>query len=226
MTFLTLYLAFANFLVEPFTALFLVIEGSVIADLILTALSDRLRQPTILVMPTSRMFDVGFYVRVKDKNVQNASVFCDNTRINWKEEDGKEKETKNLRVGEVSYFYPFRIILSDEQLQNNKQIIKVSIVQKMASCMENRIESFERPLYFSYFDVPRGSFPTMKATKASHGFPRFYCNVRLTGEGIEEEINRYLDFSCTFDFGRFAESDRIEDVRVRCDFSDTKTFIF
>jgi hypothetical protein len=29
--------------------------------------------------------------------------------MNWIEEDGTEKEAKDLRVGEVSFFYPYRV---------------------------------------------------------------------------------------------------------------------
>jgi hypothetical protein len=225
LTGLTLYAAFVGYIAQPLWELFLVIEGSVIAELILAYLADRLRHPTILITPIAKMLDIGFNIQIKEKNIQKASVYCDDTKINWKEQDGKEKESKDLRVGETSSFYPFRIILSEERLQQDKQVIRVSVVQKIVEYGENYTKSFERPFYSSFFDIPRGSFSTRPKMPIPYGFPKFHCYVRLTGEGIEEEVNRLLDFSCTFCFDRYVKSDRIEDVYVQCDFSQTKTFI-
>lgn len=58
----------------------------------------------------SKIFDVGFSVKIKDKNIDDAEVFCDNMKVNWEEQHGKEKETKNLRVGGIAFFIPSKLL--------------------------------------------------------------------------------------------------------------------
>ncbi len=70
LTGLTLYFALVGILVEPFRELLIVVEGAVIAELILTKLADVFSKPRILLRPMKFNGSFGFSVQVKDKNIQ------------------------------------------------------------------------------------------------------------------------------------------------------------
>jgi hypothetical protein len=74
---LTIYITLVSHIPQTFWELLIVVEGAVIADLFLHELAEKLEEPTILMEPWSKNSDVGFSVRVKDKNVKDASVYCD-----------------------------------------------------------------------------------------------------------------------------------------------------
>lgn len=229
LTALTLYLAFVKFLVEPFTGLFLVIEGTMIAELTLLKLSGLFKKPTIILKPTYKMSDVGFYVKVKNKNIRDAKVFCDDTHIKWREKDGTEKEKRDLHVGDIAFFYPFKIVVSEgitsKFTEENKQCILVTIKQKMVTYGQNFTDESDRSIYHEQFMLHKGAFGSIKIKKSHYWFPKFHCNIRMTGEGIEDEIDTWFDAECTFCFSRYNDTDNIDDIWVRCDFEDYKLVI-
>ena len=123
-----------NVLLNPVTDLIMTIEGVIIADFIITEVTRPLREPEISVEPTSKMFDLGFVVTLKDKNILNATAYCDGTRFNWQERDGKESQTKTLLVGDIgATFYPFKIELANNQVADEYQIVEFSIKQKITN---------------------------------------------------------------------------------------------
>lgn len=197
-----------------------------IAGLILTELADRLNKPTITIEPFSRMLYIGFAVKVKNKTVRNAAVFCDGTKINWKELDGGEKGLKDLRAGEFSFFFPYRIEVSSVELKGDKQKIDVSIVQKMVTHGTNFTKDFERIIYRNYFNIPMGKFFGLGKEGDDYIYPTIHCEIHITGEEIEEEVNRLVDFPCWLSFQRWADSSKIEDLHIECRFGrKTKRFI-
>ncbi len=225
-TCLTLYLAYVGTFGEPFSGLFIVIEGSVITGLIFIKVTDWLKEPAVFLTPISKNFDIGFYVRVKEKNIKDAEVYCDDTRIKWRE-DGKEKKTKDLYVGGEAFFFPYKFRVSEDpteiRLKNDEQSIYIEITQKTSTDIGSN-ETTERITYWGSFVVPRGRFTTIKV-RGSPMNPNFHCNIRLIGKGIEEVKTRLFDFTCTFWFTRDANSDKKEDIWVRCDFGSTESLI-
>ena len=219
-----LSLASFGLLAAPFKELLIVIDGTVIASLVLTEIDKRLKQPIILITPDSKMFDIGFNVEVKDKNIQNATVLCDDTRFNWVDRDGKETESQNLLVGNIpACFYPFKAKILSKQITDKEQILNLSITQKMAEYGDNFKETFERTVYSGDFPLPRGSFGAIKF-KSDFAIivPEISCKVRLIGEGIEEKINRQMTFEIYPIFMRTTESDKVEAITLFYDFAKPK----
>lgn len=194
------------------------IEGVIIADFIITEVTRPLREPEISVEPTSKMFDLGFVVTLKDKNILNATAYCDGTRFNWQERDGKESQTKTLLVGDIgATFYPFKIELANNQVADEYQIVEFSIKQKITEYGENLQKSFEREIFHDYYKIPRGTFYGLIPKGST---PQIYCNIRLVGEGIERAISRWITVRLRPIFERPSNSDDIDKVFLFCDFRE------
>ena len=201
-TALTLYLAYIGVLVEPFRELLIVVEGALIAELFLSKLTDVFRKPTIIIRPISRNNELGFALRVKDKNIENARVFCNEFPVNWRETNGDEKEMDTLFVGKVVTFFPFQNNISIEKVTAEKQAILVSIIRK----------GVQRPWHVEQLSVPKGCF-SLKEIRIYMG-----CFIRIIGLGIEDPIDRYIDLTCYLDLLREKESDAVEAITADFDF--------
>ncbi|MGA3110472.1 MAG: hypothetical protein ABSE15_00385 [Candidatus Bathyarchaeia archaeon] len=116
-TLLTLIFAYKGSLPTPLEELLIGIEAVVIATLLLNELSKVLNEPTIIITPISKKSDVGFSVKVKDENIEDVEVYCNKVKIDLK--DGNEEVIKDLHVGGIAFFYPFKIILSDEEFKDS-----------------------------------------------------------------------------------------------------------
>jgi hypothetical protein len=221
-TTLTISLAVSGQLTAPFKELLIAIEGVILAELILTEITSRLGKPVIVIKTRNKMEKLGFNVRVKDKNIKNAVVLCDGTRINWLESEGNEVETKNLLVGDdPACFYPFRMEITNESQTEDEQIVKLAIFQRMVEYGENFTEKFERTIYRGDFSIPRGYFTSIICTPLSV-IPKIYCNIRLIGEGIEDEINRYIGVEFYPILSRSTQSDDCKDIFISLDIKSVK----
>jgi len=224
-TAITLYLAHIGFLSDPSREFLVLMEGAVIAELIVFGMLEHLKKPTITIEPHFRMKDIGFFLTVKGRNILNARAFCDGNPVKWADIDAekKETETKDLRAGEVSLFFPFEIILSEVRLASDRQIVGVMVIEKEVIYGDDSTSALRRVVYSDEFSVPRGRFVGSDGIGDWKPFtPEFHSSIRVTGEGIEEEINRRIDFKCGFSFQRKSESDSIGDISIDCHFKKIK----
>ncbi len=166
---ITVYLAFVHpsFLTDPFRELFIIIEGSVIASLIFESWHNRLNQPSILIEPHCKMNKIGFSVQVKDKNVKDATVICNNQPIKWEELNGVEVDAKSLFVGHIppAFFYPFTLNLGEWGASDDeKQYIPLSVGQKAMVWGANFTEETRRVVYDGTLTLPKGKFSLTTGT--------------------------------------------------------------
>ncbi len=211
---ITVYLAFIGLVTDPFRDLLYVIEGAVIVELSVIELSKRLNEPIILIEPHCKMEKVGFSVKVKDKNISDATVLCDGMQVKWEELDGTEVPSKNLHVGGIpSFLYPFWLELGKfGSVDDSNQYVPISILQKYIIWGANFTEVEYRLVYDGTLTLPRGAFKLTGGT--TNAEKQFDTNIRICGEGIEEELNRFFEVHFEPLFERDIDSDRLEDITL------------
>ena len=169
------------------------------------------------------MEKIGFSVSVKDKNIRNAMIFCDNTVIAWLDDEGKESKTKNLGVGDnPSTFYPFRAVLSHISFLEKEEKIHLDILQKMVEYGQNFTEKFERTIFSSDYLIPLGCFCAKVTPVALYSGSNIYCNIRVVGEGIESELNRYLTVQIRPLLFRKSENQDLKNIYINYDLEIVK----
>jgi hypothetical protein len=208
-TILTLIIASKNVLKEPLRELLIVIEGAVIAELSLIELSKRLGEPTILFEPCHKMKKVGFSVKVKDKPINDARVTCNGVPIPWEELDSTELPSKKLQVGARAYFFPFHIEIENRAVTEEGQTVEITLYQNKS---ENDDLDKPRPfdLAFGRYIVPRGTFEPVKCKELIK--PNFEVNIRMTGDEIGHEVDRYFGVTFWPVMSREIDSDKFEDI--------------
>jgi hypothetical protein len=216
-----LYLVFIGLVPVALRDLLYVIVGTAIVELSVIELSRRLSEPTILIEPIQRKEKIGFSVRVKDKNISKATVLCDELPVKWQEPDGNLVDAKELLVGaNPSFFFPFWIEIDKyPAVANDKQYIYLRVFQKSVYPDTYGYAVFEGP-----YTIPRGSFEHMEGRTPT--WQQFQTNIRIFGQGIEEEVDRFLNINFSIFFWRRADSDNLEDLFIRFGLRASKVRFF
>lgn len=120
-TTITFFLVYKDWLV-PYQGYLYVIDGTGAIELAIIELSNKLRQPTILIEGSQQLDKIGFSLKVKDKNIE-ATVLCDDLPIQWTDSQGKLLGfKKELQVGEdPSLFFPFWVELRQIRICRRKK---------------------------------------------------------------------------------------------------------
>lgn len=191
----------------------IVLEGSVIAGLILLDLTNRLAEPTILIEPCYLGSKVGFSVRVKDKSVNDAMVTCNEIAVDWESLDGKSHQpSKKLQVGVRSYFFPFHYEFSSSSSVGDKGQNVTIVLYQNKSVYDDPEKLRPVALTDGYYTVPKGAFEPIQGEAIME--PHFEANIRITGDEIGKEVDRLFDVYFWPVFFREVDSDKFEDIEL------------
>jgi hypothetical protein len=132
--------------------------------------------------------------------------------------------SRELLVGaNASMFFPFLIEIDGmAPVENGLQYIYLRLLEKQPSMHPNEIHDI--PIYEAPFTIPSGAFKKRKIETPIG--QKFQTNLRIYGEGIKEEINRYIDISFSITFWRNQETDNVTDLCLKfcLNASDVRVF--
>ena len=87
-------------------------------------LTERLREPTIIVRPIPNLPKVGFSVRAKGRTVNDAKVRCNDVSTDWEDLDGTPHQSVKLQVNAkpTCLFLPFQGRSNRERVNSERTI--------------------------------------------------------------------------------------------------------
>jgi hypothetical protein len=226
-TILTLSLTSLGYLTGSIVEYFIILEADGIGGLLILELTERLREPTIIIRPVPNLPKVGFSVKVKGRTVNDAKVNCNDVSIDWEDLDGTPHQSIKLQVNASppAYFFPFRIEVTESGSNQNEQYIIIYLYQN-----RSKYDSPEKPHPLmlneaqGQYTIPKGAFATIRGKSPLE--THFEASIRITGDEIEEAYNRVFDVYYWPTFSRKKNSDKLEDVEFDIILSMVETRFF